>query len=104
MYTCIAGVSALVLLIGKFCQFSTELSACHTSIFLFLYYDLSKYEQIFTKLGMCIDIVETFFGSLFVGKFCQFLTVICLPYIHISISGQLLEEISMDFSQTWYAH
>ena len=83
VYTCIAGVSVLVLLIGKFCQFSTELSACHTSIFLFLYYDLSKYKQIFTKLGMCIDIVETCFGSLFVGKFCQFLTElsVCLTSI-----------------------
>ena len=33
--------------------------------------DNSEYQWIFTKLGMCIDIVEI---SFLMGKFCQFLT------------------------------
>ena len=47
---------------GKFCQFLTKLSAHHTSVFSFLDDTLSKYKWIFTKLGMCIDIVEICFG------------------------------------------
>ena len=35
--------------------------ARHTSIFLFSYDNLSKYEWIFTKLGICIGIVEIWF-------------------------------------------
>ena len=45
------------------------------SIFLFLDANLSKYQWIFTKLRVCIDIVEIWFEIL-MGKFCQFLTVI----------------------------
>ena len=47
---------------GKFHQLMTELSACHMSIFSFLYDNLSKYQSIFTKTGMCIDMVEVWFG------------------------------------------
>ena len=47
---------------GKFCQILIELSACDTSIFLFPDDNLSKYQWLFTKLGMCIDIVEIWFG------------------------------------------
>ena len=47
---------------GKFCQFLTELSAHDTSIFSFLDDSLSKYLWTFTKLGMCIDNVEIWFG------------------------------------------
>ena len=75
---------------------------------LFMEDNFSKYQWIFTKLGMCFDIVEIWFqiangkilsifsrviclphnngilwrtGSrLLMGKFCQFLTVICLPH------------------------
>ena len=43
---------------GKFLQFFTELSAHDMYVFSFLDYNLSKYQWIFTKLGMCIDIVE----------------------------------------------
>ena len=32
------------------------------SVFLFLYNNLSEYQCIFTKLGMCIDIMEIWFG------------------------------------------
>ena len=48
---------------GKFRQFLTELSAHHTSVFLFLDDNLSKYQWIFTRLGMYIAIVEIWFGS-----------------------------------------
>ena len=43
---------------GKFRQFLTALSAHKTSVFSFPDDNLSKYQWIFTKLGMCIDIVE----------------------------------------------
>ena len=46
---------------GKFCQFLTEVSARHMSVFLFPDNNLGKYQWIFTKLGMCIDIVEIWF-------------------------------------------
>ena len=52
----------LGLLMSKFSQFLTELSACDTSIFSFLDDNFSKYQCIFTKLVMCIDIVEICFG------------------------------------------
>ena len=39
-----------------------RLSYIYLSVFLFLVDNLSKYQWIFTKLGMCIDIVEIWFG------------------------------------------
>ena len=53
-------ISGLGLLMGKFHQFLTELSACYTSVFSFPD-DNFKCQLIFTKLGVCIDIVETWF-------------------------------------------
>ena len=46
---------------GKFHQILMELSARDTPIFSFLDDNLSKHQWIFTKLGMCIDIVEIWF-------------------------------------------
>ena len=46
---------------GKFCQM-TELSARNMPIFSFPDDNLSKRQWIFTKLGMCIDIVEIWIG------------------------------------------
>ena len=43
---------------AKFWQCLTELSAHDTSVFSFPDDNLSKYQRIFTKLGMCIDTVE----------------------------------------------
>ena len=54
--------SGLGLLIGKFHQFLTELSARNTSLFSFPDDNFSKYQCIFTKLGVPIDIVKTWFG------------------------------------------
>ena len=56
---------------GKFRQFFTELSARDTPIFSFPDDNLSKRQWIFTKVGMCIDIV-----GLLMGKFCQILMVL----------------------------
>ena len=72
---------------GKFRQFLTELSARDTPIFSFPDDNLSKHKWIFTKLGMCIDIVQISFGiangqisSIFDG-------VICPRDAHIFVSG-----------------
>ena len=54
--------SSLGLLMGKFCQFLTQLSACDMSVFSFLDDNLSKFQWIFTKFDMCIDIVDIWFG------------------------------------------
>ena len=43
---------------GKFIQILTELTARDMPMFSFPDDNLSKYKWIFTKLGMCIDIVE----------------------------------------------
>ena len=45
-----------------FLQVLTELSAHDMSVFSFLDDNFSKYQWIFTKLGECINIVETWFG------------------------------------------
>ena len=47
-FTCISGVGGLGLLMGKFSHFLTV--------------NLSKHQWIFTKLGICIDIVKIWFG------------------------------------------
>ena len=52
----------LELLMGKFRQFLSALSAHNTSIFSFLDDNFSKYQCSFMKLGMSIDIVEIWFG------------------------------------------
>ena len=47
---------------GKLGQYLTELSARNISVFSFLDNNFSKYQWIFTKLGMCIYFVEIRFG------------------------------------------
>ena len=47
---------------GKFHQILTVLSACDRSIFSFLDNNFSKFQWIFIKLGMCIDIMEICLG------------------------------------------
>ena len=54
--------SGLGLLMGKFCQFSTQLSPGDMSLSLFLDDNLSNYQWIFTTLSMYIDIFEIWFG------------------------------------------
>ena len=79
--------SGLGWLMGKFRQFLTELSAWDMPIFSFPYDNMSKHQWIFTKLGMCIDIVEIWFGiangqilSIFDGGTCP-------RHAHIFVSG-----------------
>ena len=47
---------------GKFHQILMELSAQDTPKFSFPDDNLSKHKWIFTKLGVCIDFVEIWFG------------------------------------------
>ena len=67
--------SGLRLLMGKHCQYLTQLSAHVTFVFSFLHNNISKYQWIFTKFGICIDIVKVWFeiantqiSLIFVGK------------------------------------
>ena len=50
------------LLMGKFHQIFTELSAQDTPIFSFPDDNLSKQQRILTKLAICIDLKEICFG------------------------------------------
>ena len=70
----------------KFRQFLTELSARNTSIFSFPDDNLSKCQWIFTKLGLCINIVEIWFGIANGQISLYFDEVICPRHIHIFVS------------------
>ena len=73
---------------GKFRQILTELSAQDMPIFSFPDDNLSKGQWIFTKLGMCIDIVEIRIG-IANGQISSKLDgVICPRHAHIFVSGQ----------------
>ena len=76
--------SGLGLLIGKFLQFLTKLSAHYMSIFLFPHDNLSKFEWIFTKLGMCIDIVEIWI-EIANGQILSILTELSASHKSISL-------------------
>ena len=78
--------SGVGLLIGKFCQILTELSARDMPIFSFPDDNLSKLQWIFTKLGMCIDIVEIWFGIANGQNSSNFDGVTCPRHAHIFIS------------------
>ena len=54
--------SGLGLFMGKIRQVLPELSARDTFILAFPGDNFSKYKWIFTKLGICIDIVKIWFG------------------------------------------
>ena len=53
--------------------------------------NLSKHQWIFTKLGMCIDIVEIWFEIANGQISSNFDGVICLRHAHIFVSRLLLE-------------
>ena len=50
--------------------------------------NLSKHLWIFTKLGMCIDIVEIWFGIANGQILSNFYGVICSRHAHIFVSGR----------------
>ena len=75
-------------MIGKFCQFLTELSAQDTSVFSFLGDNFTKYQWIFTQLGVCIGIIDIYFGIANGRIFSIFDRIICLQHIHTLFSGQ----------------
>ena len=63
-------------------------SIVHLSVrFSFPDDNLSKHQWIFTKLGMCIDIVEIWFGIANGQISSNFYGVICLRHAHIFVSG-----------------
>ena len=78
--------SGLGLLMGKFRQIFTELSARDTPIFMFLDDNFSKHQWIFTKLGMCIDIVEIWFGIANGQISSIFYGAVCPRHAHIFVS------------------
>ena len=53
-----------IAIMGKLCQFLTKLFARDMPMFSFLDNNLSKYQWIFTKLGMFFDIVEVNFVNI----------------------------------------
>ena len=71
----------------KFRHIFTELSARDTPIFSFSNDNLSKHQWIFTKLGMCIDIVDIWFGIANGQNWSIFDRVICPRHAHIFVSG-----------------
>ena len=72
--------SGLRLLMGKFHQFLTDLSPRDTSLFLFQASNLHKFQWIFTKLDMCIDILEIWFRISKRQTLSIFYRVICLQH------------------------
>ena len=97
------------------------------SVFFFPDDNFSKWQWIFTKLGVCIDIVEILFGiaieitwvnsngfspnlmcalmlwrsgfGLLIHRFRQFLTVICPRHAHIFVSRQELSKYQWIFTE-----
>ena len=80
----------LRMLLGKFGQLLTALSAHDTSVFSIPDDNFSKYLWIFMKLGMCIDIVEICYGIANWQILSVFKRVICQLHTCIFISGQQL--------------
>ena len=67
--------------------------------------NLSKHQWIFTKLGMCTDIVEIWFGIANGQMLSNFYRVIYRDMPIFSFpDDNLSKQTSMDFHQTWYVH
>ena len=87
-HTIVAGYYGFTLVVRVSVRLSVRPSVVRPSVrFSFPDDNLSKHQWIFTKLGMCIDIVEIWFGiangqisSIFDG-------VICPRHAHIFVSG-----------------
>ena len=82
----------------------TQLSARHTFLFSFLDDNLSKFQWIFTKLDMCIDIVEIWF-EIANGQVLLILTELSAHHISVlSFPDDNLSKCQLDFHQTWYMY
>ena len=68
----------------------TELSARDLPLFSFLHYNLSKYQWIFIKLDMCIEIVDIWFRNVNGQILSIFDRVICPRHIRTFVSGRSL--------------
>ena len=89
---------------GKFRQFFTVLSAQDTSIFSFPDDNLSKRQWIFTKLGMCIDVVEIWFGIANGQILSDFDGVFCPRHAHIfNFNLETTIGIMIDFGPKFYS-
>ena len=64
-------------------------SVCLTVRFSFSDDNLSKHQWIFTKLGICIDIEELWFGIVNGQISSNFYGVLCPKHAHIFVSGLL---------------
>ena len=96
---------------GKFHQFLAELSAHDMSIFLFPDDNLNKYQWIFPKFGMGIDIVELWFGiangqisSIFDRVICPSYMVFSFQDNNLSKSQQIFTKLDMciDIVEIWF--
>ena len=72
---------------GKFRKFLSELPACDRSLFSFPDDNFCKYQRIFTKLNVCIDIMEFCFDRQVLSVFDR---VICpdMSFFFFFIFGQ----------------
>ena len=78
------GYYGIMLVIRVFVHLSVCLLYISLSVFLFPHDNLSKCQWIFTKLGMCIEIVEIYFGIANGQILFIFEGDICPRHIHIS--------------------
>ena len=67
---------------------SRWLSVCPSIGFSFPDDNLSKHQMIFSELGMCIDIMEIWFGIANGQISSIFYGVICLRHAHIFVFGR----------------
>ena len=82
---------------AKFRQFLTELSARDTPIFSFPDDNLSKQQWIYTKIAICIDIKEIWFGVANGQISSNFYGVICPRHAHISFPDDNLSKYQWIF-------
>ena len=87
-------------------QFMMELSAWHRCVFLLLDNNLIKYPWLFTKLGMCFDILKIWFG-IANGKILSIFDSY-LPATHPYFCFQTISKYQWIFTNlgmcTWYVH
>ena len=91
---------------GKFRQILTALSAQDMLIFSFPDDNLSKRQWIFTKLGMCIDIVEIWFG-IAIGQIslsAQDTPIFSFPDNNLSKCQGILTKLGtcIDMKEIWF--